>query len=66
MSPARPSRRCSRSGTSILQLPTQDAGYGYADMLVFYLCCCSYLNQAACKSEKKAAGVSFFFKKLRF
>ncbi|KAK1948352.1 60S ribosomal protein L27 [Phytophthora citrophthora] len=25
-----------------------------------------YLNQAACKSEKKAAGVSFFFKKLRF
>ncbi|GMF15205.1 unnamed protein product [Phytophthora lilii] len=27
---------------------------------------CSYLNQAACKSEKKAAGVSFFFKKLRF
>ncbi|RLN13965.1 hypothetical protein BBJ28_00024262, partial [Nothophytophthora sp. Chile5] len=26
----------------------------------------TYLNQAACKSEKKAAGVSFFFKKLRF
>ncbi|DBA01302.1 TPA: hypothetical protein N0F65_001807 [Lagenidium giganteum] len=25
-----------------------------------------YLNQANCKSEKKAAGVSFFFKKLRF
>ena len=25
-----------------------------------------YMNQAACKSEKKAAGVSFFFKKLRF
>uniref|UniRef100_A0A0P6HE63 Large ribosomal subunit protein eL27 n=1 Tax=Daphnia magna TaxID=35525 RepID=A0A0P6HE63_9CRUS len=25
-----------------------------------------YLNQATIKSEKKAAGVSFFFKKLRF
>jgi large subunit ribosomal protein L27e len=25
-----------------------------------------YLNQASCKSEKKAAGVNFFFKKLRF
>ncbi|RHY74090.1 hypothetical protein DYB37_004328 [Aphanomyces astaci] len=25
-----------------------------------------YLNQGATKSEKKAAGVSFFFKKLRF
>ncbi|RLN88097.1 hypothetical protein BBJ28_00014106 [Nothophytophthora sp. Chile5] len=35
-------------------------------MFVCRLMWCSYLNQAACKSEKKAAGVSFFFKKLRF
>ncbi|GMF38066.1 unnamed protein product [Phytophthora fragariaefolia] len=35
-----------------------------ADIVVFVSD--SYLNQAACKSEKKAAGVSFFFKKLRF
>ena len=26
----------------------------------------SYLNQAAGKSEKKAAGVKYFFQKLRF
>ena len=42
-----------------LYLPSESA-----DMLSCF--CDSYLNQGACKSEKKAAGVSFFFKKLRF
>lgn len=34
--------------------------------MVVVVMCGRYLNQSTAKSEKKSAGVSYFFKKLRF